>query len=152
VSYTLKAANERFISVDLDNDTYNYGAAHPNEYTISFEWWVELQRELKAGDVFQAGSGWEAFLTQRCYEKLISGEHAKDLYGQKSVRGAVMDSVKRVNNWTVDARKFRVDFPDVGPRAAGSIWVELSWDELKPYLASGFDPAMLPQPIKRDVR
>jgi hypothetical protein len=115
---------------------------------------VELQRELKAGDVFQAGSGWEAFLTQRCYEKLISGEHAKDLkdlYDQ-TVRGAVMDSVKRVNNWTVDARKFRVDFPDVAPRAAGSIWVELSWDELKPYLASSFDPAMLPQPLKRDVR
>ncbi len=150
VSYRLKAANERFISVDLENSTYGYGAAHPNEYTISFEWWMELHRALKADDIFRPGSGWEAFLGQLCYEKLRSGEHAKDLYNDNTARRAVLDSVKQINGWTLTARRFEVDFAEysVAPRAAGSISVALGWEQLKPYLASGFDPATLPQPVQ----
>jgi len=150
ISYTLKAANKEFISVDLVGSRYEYGAPHPNEDVISFGWWVERKRALKAEDVFRPGSGWEAFLGQRCYEKLISGERVEALYKKDGVRRAVVDSVKQVSNWTLDAGKFKVDFPEysVASRAAGSFSAELGWEELKPYLAGGFNPALLPQPIE----
>lgn len=45
--------------------------------------------------------------------------------------------VQQVSNWTLDARKFEVDFTEysVAPRAAGPVSITLSWQELKPYLA-----------------
>ena len=35
---------------------------------------------------------------------------------------------------------------------AGLISVELNWEELKPYLASSFNPALLPQSVELTVR
>jgi uncharacterized protein len=151
VFYRWTAVNERFISLDLENGTYNYGAPHPNEYTISFHWWVDLGRALRAQDVFRPGSGWEAFLSRRCYEKLATGEHAQDLY--ETAPEAVAEAVTQVSGWTLDARKFEVKFQEytVAARAAGPVSVELGWEELKSYLARGFDPAHLPQPIEARV-
>jgi uncharacterized protein len=146
VVYSLKAANERLISVTLENASYGYGAAHPNEFVIAFHWWLQPGRALKADDVFAPGSGWEAFLTQRCDQILNTGEHKDNLYDEQTVRRAIADSVTQVSNWIVDAQKFEIDFPEysVAPRFAGSLSVELTWDELKPYLATAFDPAGLP--------
>ena len=149
VTYRLQAVNDRLISVTLENETYNYGAAHPNEFAIAFHWWLEAGRALTADDVFAPGGGWESFVAERCYQKLTTGEHKDDLYEEQNVRRAVADSIKAVSNWIVDAQKLEIDFPEytVAPRVAGFVSVELSWDELKPYLAGGFDPAGLPQPL-----
>lgn len=154
IDYRIRAANDRFLSVDLVNGMYNYGALHPNEVTGSFQWWLELGRALKAADVFAPGSGWEALLGQRSYQKLASGEHAHDLFDETTARRAAADSVRQESNWSLDARKFEVDFPEysVAPRAAGPLSVEFGWEELRPYLARGFDPAQLPQPLPPPAR
>src|SRR5208282_2422278 len=39
--------------------------AHPNLNSVEFNWLFEKQRELKAEDVFRAGSGWEQELYRR---------------------------------------------------------------------------------------
>lgn len=150
VFYTLKAANGVLISVDLENSTYDHGAAHPNEVWNSFDWWIKLGRPLAAGDIFRLDSGWQTFLARRGYEKLASGEHAADLYDEKQVRQTIADAVPRVSGWTIDARGFEIQFSEyaVAPRAAGPISVAFDWSELTPYLAAGFHPATLPQPLK----
>jgi uncharacterized protein len=149
IDYKIKGANERFISVELEVLCYDYGAAHPWWTKTSFEWWLQLERALKADDVFRPQSGWEAFLGQRSYEELISGEHANRLFDPKTMRTAALDCVKQIQFWTIDARGLTVAFPDysVGPHSAGKVSVELGWEELRPYLARGFDPAGLPMPI-----
>ena len=39
IVYRLRAANEQFISVGLENGSYRHGMPHSNVETISFEWW-----------------------------------------------------------------------------------------------------------------
>ncbi|WP_162536557.1 DUF3298 domain-containing protein [Granulicella sp. WH15] len=148
VGYVLKAANESLISVVMGKSIYEYGAAHPNEDVIPVQWWLRLKRPLKGDDIFKTGSGWEQFLGKRCYEVLKSGEQAQYLYDDKTVREATMSSVKQMNNWTLDAQGFQVNFPEYGvaPRVVGEVSARIRWEELKPYLAPGFRPADLPQP------
>ena len=106
---------------------------------------VEWGRALKAEDVFKPGSGWEAFLGRRCYQQLTTGDHTDDPIERQSVA----EAVTQVSTWTLDGRKFKVTFGEytVPPRSAGLESAELGWDELKPYLASTFDPARLPEPL-----
>jgi len=148
--YRLRAANEKLIAIELENAEYDYGAAHPNEDLVAFDWWLDRGRALQAEDVFTPGGGWESFLGRRSFEKLKAGEHAGDLYDDDQARKAAADGVKRVDAWTLGARGLEVRFGEysVAPRYAGMLSVELSWEELKPYLASGFDPAGLPEALE----
>lgn len=149
VNYVLESANEKLIAVNLGNSTYNYGAAHPNEYTASFLWWLELQRPLKAFDVFRPGSGWEVFLSERSYEKLRKSDSADALYEEDEVRKGASDAVIDPENWNLSQQKWEIDFPEysVAARPAGTPSAEFSWTELQPYLTSGFDPTSLPKSL-----
>jgi len=148
VSWELQGANQQFISLGLVNSRYNYGAAHPYEERRSFNWWVALQRPLKAEDVFRPGSGWETLLADRCYAQLMSADRARDLYDGTTVRKAVPDAVKDIGNWSLDARGLTVELPEysVAPRAAGFLSVLIPWNQLRSRLTPAFDPAALPEP------
>ncbi|HUP03016.1 MAG TPA: DUF3298 domain-containing protein [Bryobacteraceae bacterium] len=150
VFYTLRAANSKLISVEVGNERYNYGAAHPWESVTCFNWLLDPRRELSGEDVFQPGSGWEAFLGERAWEKLKASEHAKDLYADSTAHEAALRDAARVEGWTVTADGLEILFPEysVAPRLAGMLTVNFAWDELKPYLAAGFDPAALPPPLQ----
>jgi uncharacterized protein len=150
--FTIETANDRLISVALENSRFDFGAAHPNEGTIWFKWWLQLGREIKAEDVF--GPAARAFLEERCFEALFAGEHAEDLYDKDMVRKGVADSVMQVNGWMLDPKSFVINFGEysVAPRVAGDISVKLNWSELKPYLAPGFDPASLPEPSEHPAK
>lgn len=144
VDYILHAVNGRFIAIELENSTYGYGAAHPNEYGISFLWLLEKQRRLQATDVFQSGSDWEGFLGKTAYIRIKNSDRAPFLYDEAEARKSVMDAVKDPANWIPSASGLEIDFPEysVAPRAAGDISVQFSWNELKPYLEAGFDPTI----------
>ena len=147
VFWELHAANQRLISVVLENSRYNYGAAHPNEERLAFNWWLALQRPLRVEDVFRGGSGWQSRLVDRCYEQLTS-DHTKDLYDDNTVRKAVADAAKDIRNWSVDSGGLTIEFPEysVAPRVAGFLSVRIIWSQLRSDFAAGFDPATLPEP------
>lgn len=155
VTWTLRAANDAFISLDLEYSRYDYGAAHPNEETRSFNWWLRLARPLKADDVFLAGSGWEPALAAFAYQQLISGDHSKDVYGDApSLPDVVVNIVRDASLWSLDSEGLTIEFPEysVAPRVAGFLSAGVPWIRLRPYLGAGFNPAMLPPPLPAPIR
>ena len=151
VWYRVNAANARFINLQIQVSEYGYGAAHPNGGIFAFEWWLDRKRPLRAEDVFRSNGGWQRFLAERCFEKLTTGDSAQRLYPNTDNRPAIAENVTKVDQWFLDADKLRIEFSVylIGPYAAGSFEVDLSWDELRSYLASGFDPAKLPAQLEK---
>jgi uncharacterized protein len=151
VDYALKSANDKFISVDLENGTYDYGAAHPNEYTVSFLWLLDRQREVKPDDVFRTDSEWKQFLVKRSLGKLQNSEKSGELFDSAEILGVIEPVVENPKNWNLDSYGFEIDFPEysVAPRVAGMISATLRWTELQPYLANGFNPNELPKPLAK---
>ena len=149
VSILIKSANQYFISLSMEGSTYGYGAAHPNEEVKSFDWWLRLRRRLKVEDVFRPGSGWETALGDLCRLRLNAAGKPAYLYDDQTLRPAVAGVIKDVDDWSLDSRGLTIEFPEysVAARSAGSFSTSVSWSELRPYLASQFDPATLPQSI-----
>lgn len=155
VTWTLRAANDAFISLDLEYSRYDYGAAHPNEETRSFNWWLRIARPLKADDVFVAGSGWATALAALAFRQLAADNRLRDSWaGAPSLPQAVVTSVKNPAIWTLDSGGLTIEFPEysVAPRAEGRFSAAIPWSWLRGYLSAGFNPAMLPPPLPAPIR
>lgn len=114
---------------------------------------MQERRPLKIEDVIRPGSEWEAALADLCRQQLRTADRADYLYDDRTLRQAITGVIKNVDNWSLDLRGLTIEFPEysVAARSAGSFSVSLAWRSLRPYLARGFDPAMLPQPIHQNT-
>ena len=144
-SWSLTAANPRFVSVAFRNRTYEHGAAHGDAGSVLFAWWLDRGRKLRVEDVFRPGSGWEAFLGTAAFAKL-KRERGAELFQDDSAASGAADTVKDVEAWPLDRNGLTVIFGQysVGPYSSGEFSTRFSWDELRPYLADELHPESLP--------
>lgn len=70
IDYAVAALSNDFVSVQFTASNYAAGAAHPNNYSIVFNYDVRRQAEVGLADLFQPGSE---------YLKIISGYAMADL-------------------------------------------------------------------------
>jgi uncharacterized protein len=143
VSVTLGAITPVFVGASFQNLWYGHGAAHPNYAKLQFNWLLLERRELVAEDVFRSNSGWRKFLYSRAMESLrvqIDPKFPENQwapgYGEDLVRKMVADP----HNWILSRTDLTLYFPQdsISCHACGEFKVELSWEELKPMLQSGF--------------
>jgi uncharacterized protein YecT (DUF1311 family) len=152
VFYNLYAANSRFISVDLGNSTYGWGAAHPNTGIMRFNWWLTSGRELKATDIYQPNSGWQQKLVAPGVAKLKSITDDGDgnsIWKPEDIAKAVATEIATPSAWSVSQQGLVINFGqyEVAPYSSGMPTITFTWKELQPYLAPDFQPAALPPAI-----
>ena len=150
IFYRLRALNRRLLVVDLGNSTYGYGAAHPNTNISTFSWWLDRGRALTASDVFNPDTGWQTKLADRITARLKARQlFSGSPFTEPETRATIAETLASVNSWNLSSSGLTITFGlyAVAPYAAGMPSVSFSWAELKPYLASGFEPATLPRPI-----
>lgn len=146
-SYTVKAANDRFIAVSLINSGYGWGAAHPLTDQTSFLWWLDLNRELTISDVFILDSGWEDKLTTLAVKDLRSQTDLKDMLGH-DIDKKVKETLSDITTWIPSRDGLTITFGQyaIAPYAAGMPEAQIPWSDLKPYLAPDLRPITLPAP------
>jgi uncharacterized protein len=143
IGYTLDGANEQLIAATLLKYSYGYGAAHPNDFLLTFLWLPAKQRPLAAQDVFRPGSGWEEHMIRSSFQKLKPVADSDEGDFRQGAASVVSD----VSTWRLDRDQLEISFPkySVAAGAAGILAAALPWAELQPYLVEGFDPAVLPE-------
>jgi uncharacterized protein YecT (DUF1311 family) len=146
-SYTVKAANDRFIAVSLINSGYGWCAAHPLTDQTSFLWWLDLNRELTISDVFIPHSGWEDKLTTLAVKDLRSQTDLKDMLGH-DIDKKVKETLSDITTWIPTRDGLTITFGQyaIAPYAAGMPEAQIPWSDLKPYLAPDLRPITLPAP------
>jgi hypothetical protein len=126
-----RLVDARLASFRLTCSAYNAGAAHPDNSVTTFNLDLVAGRLLSLDDVFQPGSGYLAFLSQRSVTQLDArfGDDAAARQGA----GASADNFSA---WSLTPTTFEITFGDsqVGPHAIGTPTVAIDLASLKPYL------------------
>lgn len=143
VEYRIAFAGPELISVRFDMTSETLGAAHGNASYKAVTVLMQEGRALAAADVFQAGGGWERFLTQRAVAE-ITRQFRED--GFVPPERDVRESVTKPHLWLITENGLVLLFPPYsfgGPYVMGGTEVSIPWSELRQYL----NPAA-PAPIR----
>jgi uncharacterized protein len=153
--FIISAADIHFIDVQLGSSSYGWGAAHPNSSIGSFSWWLSQGRALQADDIFASNSGWQETMVPLTLAKLQQEPGPDALWGPKYgganlLRDAIASGIAHPGYWTVSADGLTITYGSyaVGPYSSGMPSAHFTWQELRPMLAPGFDPASLPPLIE----
>ncbi|HLI77421.1 MAG TPA: RsiV family protein, partial [Acidobacteriaceae bacterium] len=146
--FTISAANEHFIDVDLGNSGYGWGAAHPLTGISSYLWRVDLRRPLTPADVLRPESDWKTALVAPAVAKLQKRFGPDGTWKDEELRKAVAAIIVDPTSWDLSRQGLTVTFGQyaVAAYAAGMPTVSFTWQELKPFLNPAFDPGLLPSP------
>lgn len=144
VSAFLESANSSFIFVSVQGLEYGYGAAHPNGWMKHISWLANAGRELYSSDIFREGSGWERFLATLSLKEV--GPFGQDSSSSEDFLNRIAAVVEQVSNWSLNASRLKVTCPpySINPGSREEFQIDFKWNELRPYLAAGFDPKTLP--------
>ena len=136
VTMSLAGASPDLISTVLQEDSYHYGAAHPQErVNRAVTWSLRLGRPIKASDVFDATKPW-----RKALQPLVEAH----LKATNPPLGSVKPyEVDRVDRWQLRADGLHVVYMsyELGGYLSAAE-ASIPWDELKPYLRRDmpFDP------------
>ena len=147
--YTVDAANDRLITLTFTDGAYPWGAAHPTAGRTSFLWWLDRSRQLAPTDIFWPDSAWQQGLVPLAIASLQSNPDIKNmLWKGTDLTKPVQSAVPDPTNWTPTRDGLTITFGQyaVGPYVLGMPQAHLTWVQLKPFLAPGFDPSNLPAP------
>jgi uncharacterized protein len=150
--FTIDAANNRLIDTTFTDGAFPWGAAHPTASRTSFLWWLDQNRQITANDIFWEDSGWQQKLVPLAIASLQSNADIKNtLWKGDQLTKAVTSAVPDPTNWTLTSTGLTITFGQyaVGPYFIGMPQAHLTWTQLKPYLAHGFNPSTLPAPIPK---
>lgn len=145
----LPGVNGNLVSTRIDEEIEMHGGAHPVEKWIYYHWLLKEGRELQAGDVFSPDDAWKAFVTKQCDIGLhkqpnINSYLWKDdgQFTRGEYTKGLAETIQTPRNWKIGPQGLTVVFPEyaVSPRVATPDGVTISWNDLRPYLASGFEP------------
>lgn len=147
VDYRIAFASPDLISVRFDLSSDTLGAAHGNNTSKAVTVLMREGRALTETDVFRAGSGWQAFLTERAIAE-ISRQFRED--GFVPPQRDVQESVTKPHLWLITERGLTLLFPPYsfgGPYVMGGTEVSIPWAQLEPYLNPN-----APAPIRRSTQ
>ncbi|MDE1162096.1 MAG: lysozyme inhibitor LprI family protein [Acidobacteriaceae bacterium] len=155
VSWTLRAVNDKLLSIDFEQFSMTYGAAHPNTFDSTFHWNVAAGRPLQVTDVFNNASGWSTKLIPAARQKLRAiPDMSEMLWNGDELTKGIGNGLSNSYEWTLSSKGFTVTFAQyqVAAYVAGMPDITFTWQELKPYLNPSFAPSGLPKPTtsKRD--
>ncbi len=150
VAATVLSLNDHFLSVDIANSTYGYGAAHPNSSDTYFSWLPQFSRPLTPEDVFRSDVDWKKAVATLVTARLkINGAYIPEYLDEPSLQKAIATEVATPQAWTFSPAGLTIHFGqyEILPYAGGMPSARLTWASLKPLLAPGFHPEDLPTPL-----
>ena len=149
--WSLSAANDRLISIDLGISTYGWGAAHPLTGSSSFNWWLREAREVTPDDVFRRGVGWQAQLGMLVLASLRKDPGADVLWKDKELHDGIAGELQQPRSWQLTSVGLTVNYGqyEVGPYAIGMPAATIPWRTLMPLLNPSLLPETLPAPVPR---
>jgi uncharacterized protein YecT (DUF1311 family) len=127
------------------NDHYDGHGAHPNDYSIQFNWLLKEQREVRAEDLFRSNSGWDTAILGQC-ENDVSRQLTEQMGADnastwladlpKKLHGIILDP----RNWVLDGKGLTIPFQPyaVACYACTPNPVTVPWTALQPFLQPGF--------------
>ncbi len=124
--YQFYLLNDNFISLKFAFDTYSSGAAHPMNYSVTFNYDIANDKEITFNELFQSSYDYLWLISQYC--DLILKDKLKGAYFPEGVE----PKKENFSNYvlTEDSMIFLFDPYQVGPYAAGPQEAELHYYEL----------------------
>ena len=142
VGYEIVYAGPKIVSVRFNISSDTLGVAHPNNSTKAVTVDMDTGEPITANTVFQAGSGWQDFITERAVSTIAAQFEDWDFYPpQRDVR----ESATKPHLWLISQEGLTILFSPYsfgGSHAMGDVEVTISWADLAPYLNPD-----APQPI-----
>lgn len=131
LSYEVRWATTRFVTVVFQRFEFSAGAAHPNTSSDATTFDLERGRPVALDDFLVANPDARVGLAEKVLESL---DPDRMYEGTDAATIARELSDSRV--WILDGEGATIRFPryTVGPYAAGDLEVRLSWRELRPWL------------------
>ena len=142
VDFKVKSASDKLIATSSTFWEYCRGAAHGHGGTHNIMHVLQPEvRLLRTEDIFDSKTGWQDYLYLRVMGSLKTSarERQEDLLEfEKSFRGFVYDhGVNDARNWTLSSKGLKIGFEQFFCYACGTEETDISWEDLKPYLAKG---------------
>ena len=133
MKYQLFYARDGLMSIQLQISFYMKGAAHPNSYTIAFNYDMKADRELVLADLFRPQSGHLEVIAAACLADLQKRDLPLFTEGADPI-------AENYRSWNITPQGLRITFDpyQVVAYAAGPQVVTLPW----PNLAGLLDPSL----------
>jgi len=115
---------------------YPHDAVHDYGYSVAFNYLPAVNRDLRASDLFQSGTTWSGFLSERAFEALQAQSKAGNWTLQISGPGELEKPVAAPENWMIRPAGLGLYFAPstISGYAQGDHEVLIPWADLKPYL------------------
>jgi hypothetical protein len=128
--YTAHYAREKLISIEFTVSQYMVGAAHPNPYTITFNYDPAQSKELTLDDILAAP--YVDFLSRSSIEALKKT-------GELEWEDGAAPKPENFQNWNISDQGLVITFDPytVGSYASGYHKVTIPFIDLKPYIRPG---------------
>ena len=139
----VKTVTPYFVSATMGNMVYS-GGAHPNHSSISLNWLLKDDRELKLEICSRPGSGWEAWMQKDIdlyLHQKLDDENGSYETKFRAMAKTLQSIVADPRHWSVGRDGLSVFFNpyEVACYACTPDPLTIPWAELKPYLNPAFE-------------
>ncbi len=134
IQYLITLLNESLVSISF-SVSENFGGAHPNNYTMTFNYDIAGGRNLALGDILQKGVSYQKIIGGICQEKLIA-QLGQDEASKAWIEEGTSPQTGNFENFGLTGASLVIYFnPDeVGPYAMGVQTIEIPFTDINQYL------------------
>lgn len=134
LSYDIGLASNDFVSVEFSAAAYSWGAAHPVDYPLVFNFDLQRGKLIAMKDIFKPRSGYLSVLSNYCQSDLEGRLKTENLYGVFTENLA--PKAKNFEKIVVTSKGLKVLLGEcnVTPCAAGTQFVIVPFDVVKEML------------------
>ncbi len=109
LGYDLTLAKDELVSVAFGVSTYSRGAAHPNHYTVVFNYDLRSGTKLKLSDLFNPGSGYLQNISRYSIDDL-KRQAGKDGYDEEWFETGAGAKEENYENWNISKKGLAITF------------------------------------------
>jgi hypothetical protein len=131
-NFEICLGNKNVISLREIMHTYQRGAAHPDNYSTSFNFQMNPPAVLTLKSIFGSGSGYLKTLSRICADQLL--QDAKGGYVDKEqVRRACAPVTDNFRNFVIQEKSLQIDFSEdqIGSHAEGAPTISIPYSKIK---------------------
>ncbi len=128
ISYTTTNSSHDLVSIKFDVSVYTAGAAHPNPYSIVYNFDLSTGKQLSMEDLFLLGSDYLRKISDYCINELQNNEYVFPDFQQYA-----QPTADNYRNWNIQQGGILITFDvyQVAPYVAGPQLVEVPYEVLR---------------------
>ena len=107
LDYEVVLANDSYLSIYFEGESYGIGAAHPVQYSFVVNYNLAANRQLKLSDLFKPRSKYLKFISEFCLTELSRGKNGESLWKDKLAPVAA-----NFESWNMTREGIRFNFDE----------------------------------------